>query len=186
VTYRPLVPWQVLERRTLVERRWMVLHEDRVKLANGREISEFHVIEQPSWAGILCITKEDEVVLARQYRHGITGETLELPAGVVELPEAPLAGAQRELREETGYAAERWEPIGSFACDPSRQSAYAHFFCALDATPTAARALDESEDIDVVRVPRTSLFGLVEAGKIIHGQHVAAILLAARRGLIEL
>ncbi len=164
----------------------MVLHEDHVKLGNGREIREFHVIEQPSWAGILCVTEDDEIVLARQYRHGIATNSLELPAGVVEGPELPLAGAQRELREETGYVAKRWEPIGTFACDPSRQTSHAHFFCALGATLGSTRDLDESEDIEVVRVPRTELCGLIESGQITHGLHVAAILLAARRGLVTL
>jgi len=186
VTYRPLAPWQVLERRTLVERHWLVLHEDRVKLANGREISEFHVLVQPSWAGILCVTEADEIVLVRQYRHGIVGNSLELPAGVVEGSEGPLAGAQRELREETGYTAERWAEIGTFACDPARQTAHAHFYCALGATAGMTRELDESEDIEVVRVPRAELFGLIESGQIKHGQHIAAILLAARRGLVVL
>jgi hypothetical protein len=62
----------------------------------------------------------------------------------------------------------------------------AHFFCALAATPTGTRALDESEDIDVVRVPRRELLGLIEDGRISHGVHVGAILLASKRGLLAL
>ena len=184
--YRPLVPWQVLERKTLISRRWLEVHEDRIRLANGREMPEFHVVEGPNWAGVLCLTASDEVVLVRQYRHGIGRESLELPAGVLEPGEAPFAAAKRELGEETGYTAERWEPILSVATEPSRHTVHAHFFCALDATPSVERALDESEDIEVVRVPRTELLGLIESGTIVHGVHVGAILFAARRGLITL
>jgi 8-oxo-dGTP pyrophosphatase MutT (NUDIX family) len=186
VSYRPLAPWQVLARRTIVSRRWLEVHEDRILLPNGREIEEFHVIEAPSWAGVLCVSEADEVVLVRQYRHGIAGESLELPAGVIEPGEEPLAAARRELAEETGYAAERWEPILSVATEPSRHTVRAHFFCALGATPGLERALDESEDIEVARVPRTELFGLIETGRIVHGVHVGAILYAAQRGLIRL
>ncbi|HTQ07774.1 MAG TPA: NUDIX hydrolase, partial [Polyangiaceae bacterium] len=128
----------------------------------------------------------DEVVLVRQYRHGIGAESLELPAGVMESGEDPHAAAQRELCEETGYVAERFERIGSFATEPARQAVRAHFFCAFGARPTGTRALDESEDIDVVRVPRSELAGLIESGRISHGVHVGAILLAARRGLVTL
>lgn len=186
MTYRPLVPWQVLERKTLVARRWLTVHEERVRLANGAEMGDFHVIESPSWCGALCLTETDEIVLVRQYRHGIRGESLELPAGVMEPGEDPMAAARRELCEETGYLAPRWETIASCAPEPARQTVRAHFFCALGATPTGTRNLDESEDIDVVRVPRVELFGLIESGLISHGVHVGAILLAARRGFLTI
>ena len=184
--YRPLAPWQVLERKTLLSRQWLELYEDRIRLGNGREIAEFHVIDAPSWSSVLCLTASDEVVLVRQYRHGIGRECWELPAGVIEPGEEPLAAAKRELGEETGYAAERWEPILRVATEPSRHTVYAHFFCAFDATPSIARALDESEDIEVECVPRTELVGLIESGQIIHGIHVSAILFAAQRGLVTL
>jgi ADP-ribose pyrophosphatase len=186
VTYRPLVPWQVLERRTLLSRRWLTVHEDRVRLANGREMDEFYVLEAPRWAGVVCLTQDDEIVLVRQYRHGIAGESLELPAGVIEPGEEPLAGARRELREETGYLAERWEHVMTVATEPSRHTVRAHFYCALGATPTGTRALDESEDIEVVRVPRSEVLGLIESGRIVHGVHIGALLLAARRGFVAL
>jgi 8-oxo-dGTP pyrophosphatase MutT (NUDIX family) len=176
----------VLERRTLVARRWMTLHEDRVRLANGREMGEFHVVEAPNWAGVVCVTGADEMVLVRQYRHGIGESSLELPAGVMEPGEEPLVAARRELCEETGYVAERWASIAAFATEPSRQTVRAHFFCALGAEPTGTRALDESEDIEVVRVPRRSVLGLIESGEITHGVHVGAILLAVQRGLLTL
>lgn len=176
----------MLERKTLVARRWLTVHEERVRLPNGREMGEFHVIESPHWAGVLCQTDKDEIVLVRQYRHGIRSESLELPAGVMETGEEPLAAARRELCEETGYLAERWELIGSFATEPARQAVRAHFFCAFGAAPTGTRALDESEDIEVVCVPRRELVGLIESGRISHGVHVGAILLAAKRGLVAL
>ncbi len=184
--YRPLVPWQVVERRTLISRRWLVLHEDRILLPNGSEMAEFHVLDAPSWSSVLCVTADDEVVLVRQYRHGIVSESLELPAGVIEAQEDPFAAAQRELREETGYVAQSWEPLMSVATEPSRHTVRAHFFLARGATLSAERALDESEDIEVVRVPTRELWGLIERGEIVHGVHVGAILFAAKRGLLSL
>jgi 8-oxo-dGTP pyrophosphatase MutT (NUDIX family) len=181
---RPLAPWQVLARKVLLERRWISVREDHVRLANGHEIEEFHVIGAPSWAGVLAVTESDEVVLVRQYRHGIAGESLELPAGVIEAGESPLEAAQRELVEETGYAAERWEPIASVATEPSRHTVRAHFFCALGARPIADRTPDASEEIELVLVPKNSLVELVQRGDVLHGVHIGAILLAERRGLL--
>lgn len=182
--YRPLVPWQVLERKTIVSKHWLEVREEHVRLPNGHEIGEFHVIAAPSWAAVVCVTAADEIVLVRQYRHGIGQESLELPAGVLEPGEDPLTGAQRELGEETGYRSERWKPIATFATDPSRHTVHGHFFLASGARP-AARALDASEDIELLLVPRSELFELVEQGRIVHGLHVGAILLAERRGLFE-
>jgi 8-oxo-dGTP pyrophosphatase MutT (NUDIX family) len=185
VAYRSIIPWQVLERKTLVAKRWMTVHEERVRLGNGNEIPDFHLVEAPNWAAVLCVTAEDEVVLVRQYRRGIAAESLELPAGVMDIGEIPLEAAQRELGEETGYTARSWQPVATFATDPSRSTVRAHFFCALGASQTAARALEASEDLEVLKVPRAELLGLVESGRIVHGVHVAAILLAERRGLLK-
>ncbi|HEX6271842.1 MAG TPA: NUDIX hydrolase [Polyangiaceae bacterium] len=181
---RPLAPWKVLKRRTLLERRWLEIHEEHVRLANGHEIEEFHVIGAPSWTGVLAVGENDEVALVRQYRHGIATASLELPAGIIESGEPPLDAARRELREETGYVSDRWELIATFATEPSRHTAHAHFFCALGAKPLAERALDESEELDLVVVPKRELLELVLRGDITHGVHVGAILLAERRGLL--
>jgi 8-oxo-dGTP pyrophosphatase MutT (NUDIX family) len=181
---RPLVPWQVLARRTLVERRWLSVEEVRVRLANGHEIDEFHVVTTPAWAAVLAVTETDEVLLVRQYRHGIAGESLELPAGVIEEGEDPLDAAKRELLEETGHAADHWESIAIMAPEPSRNTVRAHFFCALGARPVAAHAPDASEEIELVTVPRSGLVRLVLEGAVIHGVHVGAILLAERQGLL--
>jgi 8-oxo-dGTP pyrophosphatase MutT (NUDIX family) len=175
----------VLARRTLFERRWLSIEEDRVRLSNGHEIDEFHVIKTPAWAGVLAVTENDEVVLVRQYRHGIARESLELPAGVIEAGEEPLAAAKRELYEETGYAAEHWEPIAEVAPEPSRHATRAHFFFALGARARGSHSPDASEEIELVTVPRVELVELVLRGDVIHGVHVGAILLAERRGLLE-
>jgi 8-oxo-dGTP pyrophosphatase MutT (NUDIX family) len=182
---RPLAPWQVLHRRTLLERRWLEIHEEHVRLANGHEIPEFHVITAPSWTGVLAVSETGDVVLVRQYRHGIASDSLELPAGIIESGEAPLDAAQRELREETGYSSERWVPLVTFAPEPSRHTARAHFFCALDAKVLASRSLDASEEIEVVTVPKRELVERVVRGDIAHGVHVGAILLAVQRGLLD-
>ncbi len=184
MTYRPLASWQVLNSKVIVDRRWIEVHEEHLRLPSGHEIQEFHRIVSPSWSAALCVTEDDQVVLVRQYRRGIAAESLELPAGVIEPGESPLAAAQRELAEEAGYEADEWYPIVTVATEPSRHTVYAHFFCARGARSLGRRAPEESEDINVVTVPRAQVVELCASGGIVHGVHVGAVLLAERRGLL--
>jgi 8-oxo-dGTP pyrophosphatase MutT (NUDIX family) len=182
--YPPLVPWHVLERRLLLSRSHLTLWEDRVRLANGREIDDFCVIDSPDWAAVLCRTTEGRVVLVRQYRHGQRGESLELPAGALEPSEEPLAAAKRELLEETGYASEHWRPLLEASLDPARASGRAHFYAALDAQRIQAPRFDPTEDIHTLLVSGDELLHLVDTGQIAHGIHIAAVLMAHRGGLL--
>jgi 8-oxo-dGTP pyrophosphatase MutT (NUDIX family) len=182
--FAPIPAWQVLTETTLVEQRWLEVREQRVRLANGHEIERFHLIKGPNWAGVLCLTEAREVVFVRQYRHGIAGPSLELPAGVLDGAEEPLAAARRELLEETGFEAAQMDPLLSLAPEPARNCTRAHFFFAQGGVRVAAQALDSSEELEVVLVPASELLGLIESGHILHAAHVAAILLALQRGLL--
>jgi 8-oxo-dGTP pyrophosphatase MutT (NUDIX family) len=174
--------WQVLESRPLFERKWLRVRQDRVRTASGVEIAEFHVIESPPWAAILCVTEARELVLVEQYRHGHGGPSLELPAGVLEPGEDPVSAAQRELAEETGYVAPDWQHLWTVRPEPARHDQWAHFAVARGATRSSAQALDATEDITVVLRPLAELDAVL--GEMVHALHVGALLLAARRGLL--
>ena len=182
--HAPPKPWHILERRQVVQRKFITLWQDHVRLPSGVEIDDFCVLESPDWAAVVCVTPEREVVLVRQYRHGVRAASLELPAGSLEPGEPALAGAQRELAEETGFESANWQPLLRASLDPARQTGQAHFYCAQAAQRTRAQQLDSSEDIETLLVPRAELLRLIDAGELVHGIHIAAILLAERRGLL--
>jgi 8-oxo-dGTP pyrophosphatase MutT (NUDIX family) len=183
--FAPLPPWQVLTDTALVSQPWLEVREQRVRLANGREIDRFHLIHGPHWASVLCLTEQREVVLVRQYRHGFGGASLELPAGVIEPMESPLAAAERELREETGFQARELVPLLSIAPEPARHSTRAHFFFGQGALRVTDQALDPGEELELVLIPEAELLELVEGGQIVHAAHIAAILTAVYRGLLS-
>jgi ADP-ribose pyrophosphatase len=182
--FAPLRAWQVLTDTSLISQRWLQVREQRVRLANGHEIESFHLIQGPSWASVLCLTADEQVILVRQYRHGLGGASLELPAGVIEPSEAPPDAARRELREETGFAADELSPLLMVAPEPARNTTLAHFFFARGAVRIADLALDNSEELEVVLVSVPELFELIDQGQMVHAAHIGAILLAGRRGLI--
>jgi 8-oxo-dGTP pyrophosphatase MutT (NUDIX family) len=177
-------PWQVLDTKLLISERWLQLREDRVRLGNGHEIDRFHVIHGPDWASVLCITEASEVILVRQYRHGIAQPSLELPAGVIEPHESPEEAARRELAEETGYESDDWVRIQTVSTEPARHTTQAHFFCARGARPTRKPAPEETEVLEIVKVPVTELGRLATDGSILHGVHVGAILAALQLKLV--
>jgi 8-oxo-dGTP pyrophosphatase MutT (NUDIX family) len=177
-------PWHVLESKLLIDERWLQLHEQRVRLANGHEIERFHVIRSPDWASVLCVTNDSEVVLVRQYRHGASRASLELPAGVIEPHETPEEAARRELLEETGYESDDWVSIQSVSTEPARHTNRAHFFCARGARRTRQAAPEATEVLEQVLVPLSDLSRLALDGSIFHGVHVGAILVAFARGLV--
>lgn len=182
--FEPLPAWQVITDTALISRRWLEVREQSVRLANGNQIEQFHLVNGPHWTAVLCLSQEQEVVLVRQYRHGLGGASLELPAGVIEPNEAPIDAARRELREESGFEAQRLEALLSVSPEPSRSSTLAHFFFAQGARVVAAQELDHSEDLVVVLVPVAELLELIDHGQIVHAAHIAAILTAWRRGLL--
>jgi 8-oxo-dGTP pyrophosphatase MutT (NUDIX family) len=175
-------PWRIKTSRRLLERRWLVLHEQHVVLPWGGEIDEFHLIESPDWVGVLALTAGRQAVVVEQYRHGLGGKSRELPAGIIDTGETPLDTARRELLEETGYAADDWRAVVSVATEPSRHTNRAHFFFATGARRVAEPQLDSSERIDVTLVSVAELLLDVDEGRITHGVHIGAILLCERRG----
>ncbi len=169
-------PWKVLSERRVIERRWLTVREQRIRTQGGVEIAEFHLLDAPDWVAVVAMTPEQDLVLVRQYRHGVGASTLELPAGAVEAGEPPQAAAERELAEETGFVATKWTRLGTISPEPSRHTYRAHLFLAEGARRLGAQALDDTEDVQVELWPSDSPR---LASELCHGVHLGALFLAS-------
>lgn len=141
--------WKVLESEYLIRRPWLTARRDRAELPDGRINNEYYVLEYPDWVNIIAVTEDGDIVLERQYRHGLGNTCYELPCGVIEKGETPLEAARRELLEETGYAGGQWQEWMILSPNPATSNNLAHSFLALGVKKVAGQSLDATEDIEV-------------------------------------
>lgn len=141
--------WKVLESEYLFKRPWLTVRRDKVLLPTGVVNPEYYVLEYPTWINVIAITKNGQFVLVQQYRHGLGETHYELCAGVVEQGEEPLAAAQRELLEETGFSGGLWRLLMTISPNSSSVNNIVHCFVATGVELLSTQHLDATEDLSV-------------------------------------
>lgn len=167
-------PWSIVSSRLEHAFRIFSLRTDRARSPLTGAEHDFVVLESPPWVNVIPLTSAAEVILIRQYRHGIKEVTLEIPGGLVEAADTPLGAAKRELMEETGFHGENWVDLGFVHPNPAIQDNRCHTFLALGVTPAGPQSLDEKEDIEVLLRPLAEIPRLIREGEISHALVVAA------------
>ena len=159
----------------------VLLHvrQDTVRLPNGAS-SIRKVIRHIGAVCVIPVTDRNEVIVERQYRYPVDRIMLEIPAGKLDAPdEDRLSAIQRELREETGYSADEWIPLGDFHPAPAYSDEYITMYLARG-LHQGRQALDEDEFLDVYTVPLQELVRDVMDGRISDAKTQVAVLKAAR------
>jgi len=150
----------------------------------GGKLSERDVIRHNGSVVILALDrsknkKDPWIVIERQYRHAANQFLWELPAGKLEAGEEPLAGAQRELEEETGYKARKWKPLVEYYASPGFLGESMKVFLAEGLIPGAAHP-EEDEQIELRLVKLSDVLRMIEKGAILDGKTLTGVLLYAR------
>ncbi len=171
-----MVPaWRELGDQVVAETRIFTLRRRRAASpAHPENPGEFVYLDSADWVNVIALTEADEVVLIEQFRHGTNAVTLEIPGGMVDPGEDPVAAGVRELLEETGYGSDDFLSIGSVAPNPALLNNRCHTVLVRGAAITGPTALEEHEEIAVRLVPLADISAMIRAGTIDHALVVAA------------
>ena len=119
------------------------------------------------------------IVIERQYRHAAKEYLLEVPAGKLEEGEDPLAGAKRELLEETGFRATRWRKMVRYFASPGFLGEWMQVFIAEGLTLGEAQP-EYDEQLEIEMIPLSKLLGMIEEGKLHDGKTLISVMLYDR------
>ena len=166
----------VLASERIYEGRILNLRVDQVRTSTGVEALR-EIVENGSAVAIVALDDQQRVVLVKQYRHAVRGQVIEIPAGKLDGDEEPLEGAQRELREETGFRAGRFERLGSFYPAPAWSTEFVYLYLATNLNPGPAQP-EAEEAIEMRQVALDDAIEMIQSGAIVDGKTIAALLIA--------
>ena len=174
----------VIGREILIDNEWIQVAAKLVRgMPGASDDQDFYVIRPRDYVCVVATTPDRQLILVRQYRPAVERVTLEIPSGLVEPGEAPAETALRELREETGYVAERAVHVGTLAPDTGRYENRLWCYVALDAAPAPDPDPPEA-GIEPVLVDLQEMPALMLSARFDHALHISALMLALTRGYL--
>jgi len=166
---------------------WVTLREDVIadyeifRVRRRRAVSprtgvehNFHLVDVPRWVIVIPSLPDGQLLMVEQYRHAAEAVSLEFPAGIMEPDEDPITAARRELREETGYTADRFELLRVIRPDPAINTNTLAVVLAHDCVEAGAPEQDEAEDVHVLQMHASEVDRAIIDGRIFHAMVIAA------------
>ncbi len=167
--------WTLLHSTRKFSDRLIAVDHDRYRLEETGGTNDFTVIRTSDWINVIPVTSEGNLVFIRQFRHGIRDVTLEIPGGAIDAADRdPRTAAERELREETGFLAAEWEPLGFVTPNPALQNNRCHTYLARGASRAGPPHLDAYERIEIAILSRAEAARSLRDGTVHHALVLAA------------
>jgi ADP-ribose pyrophosphatase len=167
--------WKILKSKVAFRNPWWEIRDEIVRLPDG-STAHFYVNHSCGGVAVFPVTENGRVVLVRQYKHGARAIVLELPCGHIDSSDGSrVAAARRELREETGYAAQKLTLIRAFPSFPTSSTSKIWIYIATGCRKVGAPKDTAKEITDTLTVSVTELRCLVASGRIASIMHVGAI-----------
>lgn len=169
---------EILSSSYLIKHQYFTARQDSYKLASGKIVDPYFVVEIPPSIVAMAITKDRQVILVKQYRHPVQKELLELPGGFIDEGENPEDAVARELLEETGYKFDRIVALGSSAPNPGILNNECLLYLAMDGVKFSAQSLDPNEEIEIILKPISEVRSLLAEGAFKQSLHAVCLFYA--------
>ncbi len=167
-------PWTRVSSRPIYENPWIAVREDAVVHPDGKP-GIYGVVHFKNRAvAVVPLDAEGRVVLVGQHRYPLDSYSWEIPEGGCPEGERPEEAAARELREETGYTAGRWDSLGTLTLSNSSTDETGHLYLARDLRPGEAEP-EGSEQLRLKTVPWEVAYRMAMEGEIVDSLSVAAL-----------
>ena len=168
--------WRVTASRIVHKDRWIHLRADDCVTDEGAVIAPYYVLEYRDWVELVALDADNNVLLVRQYRHGLGDISTELPAGGMDPGETdPVAAAARELLEETGCVG-TFSLVGESRPNAGTHANRAHIVLARGVVRVAEPKDDPAERIESLWVPAAEAIRMALAGELTVGMQTSALL----------
>lgn len=164
---------KTLDSQEIFRGRILKLRVDSVALPDG-STSTREIVEHSGAVAIVAVDNDNMLWMVRQYRKPLERVLLEIPAGTLEPEEDPLACAKRELAEETGLRADKWEKVLEYFSAPGFCDEKLHLFLARGLTE-GPKNPDHDEFLEVDRVPLKQAYNSIFTGQILDGKSIIGI-----------
>ena len=165
-----------VQRREVLKLGVVDLGIEKAELPNGVTV-ELAVVRHPGASAIVALDEHRRVTLLRQWRHAIGGWIWEIPAGCRRAGESARACAERELSEETGLGAQRWDHLGAIVTIPSFCDERIELYLARELND-APGELDHDEVISATRVDLDETLAMIARGEMVDAKSIVALLRA--------
>ncbi|MDD3656667.1 MAG: NUDIX hydrolase [Atribacterota bacterium] len=171
---REKIPEKTFESERIYSGRIIKLRKDIVILPNGRN-ADREIVDHPGAVVILAEKEQQKIILVKQFRKAVEEFLLELPAGTIEPSEKIIDCARRELEEETGYLANKWQKIFEFFSAPGFCSEKLTLYFARDLIQTKSNT-DQDEFIEIIEVNKVEISKLIKNKRIRDAKSLVGIL----------